>query len=49
LAWAGVRLDEAANARHERLIHHPASAVRIVVIEANEELPIAQAIKQLQG
>ncbi|MCH7343789.1 acetate/propionate family kinase [Pelomonas sp. CA6] len=37
LAFLGLRLDEAANARHEPLISAPGSAVRVAVEPANEE------------
>jgi acetate kinase len=42
LAWLGVKLDAAANARNARLISLPESAVSVWVIPTNEELMIAE-------
>lgn len=41
-AWLGVRLDEAANARHARWITTADSAVDVLVLPTNEEWMIAQ-------
>jgi acetate kinase len=49
LAWAGLRLDDAANQHHGPLIHAASSEVSIAVIEANEEMPIARAMKELHA
>jgi acetate kinase len=42
LAWLGVTLDPAANARHERLISRTDSRIPVYVIPTDEELMIAQ-------
>lgn len=47
LGWAGVMLDVPSNARNAATISHIDSSVRVQVIEANEELPIARATREL--
>jgi acetate kinase len=47
LAFAGIRLDEAANARHTTVISNPQSSVRVFVIPTDEELVIARAAHRL--
>ena len=42
LAWLGVTLDEAENARHGRLISRSGSRIPVYVIPTDEELMIAQ-------
>lgn len=49
LGWLGVRLDEQANARNEACISAADSAVPVRVVEANEELAIAQHTHRLLG
>jgi acetate kinase len=40
--WLGVRLDDAANARHATRISAPDSPVDVLVLPTNEEWMIAQ-------
>jgi acetate kinase len=49
LGFLGVELDRAANAsaRPDATISHPGSPVRIVVLEAREDLMAARAARQL--
>lgn len=49
LAWAGVILDETANASHAATISMLDSPVGVHIIPANEELPIARAVQALVG
>jgi acetate kinase len=42
LSWLGIELDPQANARHERRISTPASALPVWVIPTDEELVIAR-------
>jgi acetate kinase len=42
LGWLGVALDEAANARHSRLISRSGSLIPVYVVPTDEELMIAQ-------
>lgn len=42
LSWLGVELDPRANARHERRISTPASALPVWVVPTDEELVIAR-------
>lgn len=50
LAWLGVKLDAAANARHAALISAPDSAVRVAVEPTNEEwMAATQALQCLRG
>ena len=44
LAWIGLALDEAANARSATVIDSPASRVRIRVIRTQEEAVMARAV-----
>lgn len=43
LGWLGLSMDTNANARSETIISDPASAIRTLVIAADEELVIARA------
>ncbi len=47
LAWLGVRLDPAANARDADCISAPDSTVEVLVIPANEEASIARHTAEL--
>ncbi len=47
LAFAGVDLDESANARHDRRISSDASRVRVLVVPTDEELVIARHTNRL--
>jgi acetate kinase len=47
LAWLGIVIDDEANRSHGPVIHHTSSVVDVVVIAADEELPIARAMKLL--
>ena len=49
LGWSGVLLDAPSNARIAATISHMDSSVRVQVIEANEELPIARATRALMA
>ncbi|NWE53545.1 MULTISPECIES: acetate/propionate family kinase [Brevundimonas] len=49
LAWAGVDLDPVRNFRNETVVSRDASAVTVLVEPANEELPIAEAVRRLLG
>src|SRR5438105_2054026 len=49
LAWMGVRLDPAANARHGPRVTTPASAVSAWVIPTDEERTIARHVLRLGG
>lgn len=49
LAWLGLRLDEAANARHDTRISHPDSRIAVWVIPTNEEQVIADDAARLMG
>ncbi len=42
LAWLGVALDPAENARHATKISRPDSRIPVYVVPTNEELMIAQ-------
>lgn len=42
LAWLGVAIDAAENARHSRLISRPNSTIPVYVVPTDEELMIAQ-------
>ena len=42
LAWLGVALDPAENARHAQLISRPDSRIPVYVVPTDEELMIAQ-------
>ena len=46
-AWLGVRLDAAANARHETRIGAADSGVEVLVLPTNEEWMIARHVAQL--
>jgi acetate kinase len=48
-AWLGVQLDQEANARKDRRITRPGSAVSAWVISTNEELMIARHTWRLLG
>ena len=43
-AWLGVRLDPAANAAKQTVIHTADSAVHVLVVPTNEELVIARQV-----
>lgn len=49
LAWLGIELDTQANARHERCISTPASAVSVWVVPTDEELMIARETLHTAG
>jgi len=49
LGFLGLRLDEAANQRHEACISAPDSTVRVAVEPANEEWVAARAAALLVG
>ncbi|MEZ5932208.1 MAG: acetate/propionate family kinase [Alphaproteobacteria bacterium] len=49
LAWLGVTLDDAANARHAPIISSPSSDVEVRVMPANEEKMIAQHALSIAG
>jgi acetate kinase len=49
LAWLGIALDEAANARNDQLISATASRLAVYVIPTNEELMIARHCEELLG
>ena len=47
LAWLGIEIDEAANARHDRRISTPRSRVAVWVVPTDEELVIARETLRL--
>lgn len=49
LAWLDIELDTQANARHERCISTPASAVSVWVVPTDEELMIARETLHTAG
>ena len=49
LAWLGVRIDEAANARHAQRVSTPDSAVAVFVIATDEEQTMADEALAVLG
>jgi len=49
LDYLGVRLDDAANQRNERVISHPESRVTVLVVPTDENIMIARHALQLVG
>lgn len=49
LSWAGVDLDPVRNLNNETVVSRDASAVTVLVEPANEERPIAVAVRDLLG
>lgn len=47
LAWAGIELDDSANNSHTATISSASSPVSALVIAANEESPIARAVRAM--